>query len=235
MFSRLKRSVSKRWAQASLPPIARQVMDERLTYLSAMRMASLLKEIRRVNRRCVAGDFVEFGMALGGSAIVIASNKQDRRFSGYDLFGQIPSPGPRDNDDAHSRYEIIAAGKSTGLGGQPYYGYEPDLYSKVVGTFARYGLDVDQDNIAFHKGLFEETFPSSKESRIALAHIDCDWYDPVYFCMKHISPMLTPGGAILIDDFNDYAGCHDAVTTALKEDNSIFFERTTPHAVIRKL
>lgn len=235
MFRRLKRSVSKRLALASLPTIARQVMDERLTYLSAVRMASLLKEIRRVNSQHIDGDFVEFGMALGGSAIVIADSRQGRRFVGYDLFGQIPSPGPRDRQDAHSRYEIIAAGKSTGLGGQTYYGYEPDLYSKVVGSFARYGLKVDQRDILFHKGLFEETFSTNSDTKIALAHIDCDWYDPVYFCMKKISPILTTGGVVLVDDFNDYAGCHDAVIEALNEDKTLVIERTLPHAVIRKI
>lgn len=235
MFRRLKLSVSKRIARARLTPLARRVMDERLTYLNAMRMASLLREIRRINECRVEGDFAEFGMALGGSAIVIASNRQDRRFSGYDLFGQIPAPGPRDGDDAHSRYKVISEGRSSGLGGQQYYGYESDLYSKVVGTFSRYGLTVDQKNIILHKGLFEETFSSNSDARIALAHIDCDWYDPVYYCVRQISPILTAGGAILVDDFNDYAGCHDAVSQALKEDETLILERTAPHAVIRKI
>ena len=49
---------------------------------------------RHVVRRGVHGDFVEAGIALGGSAIVLARLMgADRRFHGYDVFGMDPGAG----------------------------------------------------------------------------------------------------------------------------------------------
>src|SRR5690606_24506776 len=103
----------------------------------------------------VPGDLAEFGIALGGSSIVMAHRRRERKFAGYDVFGMIPKPGLRDGEDAHVRYRVIESGQSVGLAGKQYYGYQPDLYSTVVGSFERYGLTVDQSAITLHRGLFE--------------------------------------------------------------------------------
>lgn len=235
MLRSLKRSLRKRMLQFKLPPIAKKVKEEGLTYLSADRMLSLLNEIERVNERGVAGDFLEFGVALGGGSIIIAHHRGNRRFAGYDVFDMIPSPGANDGDDARSRYAVIKSGKSTGISGKRYYGYMPDLYLTVVDSFARHGLLVDQSDISLHRGLFEETFAPKNTDRFALVHIDCDWHDPVYFCLTNISPQLIVGGVIIVDDYNDYDGCRKAVERMLSEDSTLLLEKTQPHAVIRKI
>ena len=40
--------------------------------------------------------------------------------------------------------------------------------------------------MSLHKGLFEDTWPmvATKIHQIALAHVDCDWYDPVKYCLE---------------------------------------------------
>src|SRR3546814_16654874 len=75
---------------------------------------------------------------------------------------------------------------------------------------ARFGTPVDGARINLVKGLFEETLPSLDIERIAFAHIDCDWYDPVRYCLDETSRRLAPGGIIVIDDYNDYDGCRVA-------------------------
>ena len=42
---------------------------------------------------------------------------------------------------------------------------------------------------------------------IALAHLDCDWYDPVALCLAAVHARSAPGTAIVLDDYNDYSGC----------------------------
>src|SRR3546814_14812250 len=56
---------------------ARAVKDEGLTYLSASKFRSIPAALRDV--QCVTGDFVESGVAIGGSAIVIAHQATGRR------------------------------------------------------------------------------------------------------------------------------------------------------------
>jgi asparagine synthase (glutamine-hydrolysing) len=83
--------------------------------------------------------------------------------------------------------------------------------------------------------LFEDTFRPEHDHRLAFAHVDCDWYDPVYYCLTSVSPVLSTGGTIIVDDFNDYAGCRSAVEAVVAEDKSLSLQRTTPHAVLRKI
>src|SRR5262245_37697661 len=92
----------------NLPTIATAVLKRRLTYLAPDRLASLFDGIANVKDAKASGDFVEFGVALGGAAICIASElPAGSRFIGYDVFGMIPPPGPVDGESSNERYEII--------------------------------------------------------------------------------------------------------------------------------
>jgi O-methyltransferase len=109
-------------ARRRLSPTARRVTRERLTYLSAEKLANLEWCAREVQRREVPGGVIEAGVALGGSAIALADElTPERAFDGYDVFGTIPPPSERDGADAHDRYEVIASGGSTGIDGDPCY------------------------------------------------------------------------------------------------------------------
>ena len=46
---------------------------------------------------------------------------------------------------------------------------------------------------------------------LALAHVDCDWYDSVRTCLERIVPRLVPGGVLVIDDYYRWSGCRSAV------------------------
>ena len=192
---------------------AKAVRRDRLTYLSGTKLRRLERALRRVVRNNVPGDIVEFGVALGGSAILLAQMTGPRSsIFGLDVFGMIPEPGS-DKDDAVSkeRFRLIADGRSAGIGGDPYYGYRTDLFDHVAAQLERHGTPVDDDRVNLVKGLFERTWPLLNIERIAFAHVDCDWYDPVAFALSAIRDRLSPGGVIVVDDYHDYQGCRTAV------------------------
>ncbi|WP_282607881.1 TylF/MycF/NovP-related O-methyltransferase [Pelagibius sp. Alg239-R121] len=218
-----------------LPPLASKIKSCNLTYLSADKFISLEKEICRIQQENVAGEFAEFGVALGGSAIYLAHRAEEKRFLGFDVFDMIPPPSERDGEDTHARYEIIKSGESSGIGGDLYYGYEENLYDRVVQNFRDFDLLVDGKKISLEKGLFEDTVKFGASDRISLAHIDCDWYDPVKFCVETVSPVLSRRGVIILDDYNDYGGCREAANEVLASDQSLKLDRHEPHAVIRKI
>jgi asparagine synthase (glutamine-hydrolysing) len=217
-----------------LPATARKVRRERLTYLSPDKLASLAAAVRRVKKEGVAGSFLEFGVALGGSAIYLAQEAGERGFTGYDVFGMIPPPGEKDERDSQERYARIASGAAKGLGGDTYYGYEDDLLTKVKAAFARYGVPADGTRVRLLKGLFQDTLSLGPDEAVAFAHIDCDWYDPVLFCITRIAPHLSVGGAMAIDDYNDYAGCKKAVHEALDAHPELRLIQTQPHAILTR-
>lgn len=216
----MKRIWDRLLGRADLGRMARQVRAEGLTYLSEAKFDRLRAEIVRLRRDAVAGDFVEFGLALGGSGLVLAraARDQGRAFAGYDVFGMIPPP-TSDKDDSRSRerYEVIRSGKAKGLRGGEYYGYVDDLYDRVTATFARYGLPPDGNRLRLVRGLFENSWPETPVERVALAHLDCDWYDPVKYCLHAVADRVSPGGVIVLDDYNDYGGCRTATDEFLAQ------------------
>jgi asparagine synthase (glutamine-hydrolysing) len=180
---------------------ASEVKKKNLTYLSDDKLRSMNSCITFIKRNGVPGDFLEFGIALGGSGICIASELDaDRRFI-VDVFGMIPPPSEKDGAGPNDRYEIIKSGGSTGIGGDRYYGYIDNLRDVVIKNFEEFGLRVDGRRIALVQGLYEVTLPKQPEMTIAFAHIDCDWYEPVKVCLEYIVPCLSPGGIIILDDY----------------------------------
>lgn len=226
MLHTLKRQTSRWIDQMRLGDTARRIRAERLTYLPVRKLIRIESALAEIRRNAVPGDIVEFGVALGGSAILLAQEARgDRRFFGLDVFAMIPPP-TSEKDDAKSkdRYETIASGQATGFGDDTYYGYRDDLYEHVAAQLARFGTPVDGQRIHLVKGLFEDTLPTLDIAQIAFAHIDCDWYDPVRYCLEEVARRLSPGGVIVIDDYNDYAGCRTAVDEFLAAHDDFHME-----------
>ena len=225
-----------RVANARLSPLARAARANNLTYLSPAKLQSLEAVLRRVDRSGADGDYLEFGVALGGSAILIASNcPSGRAFHGYDVFGTIPPPGPEDDARSHQRYDEIASGRSQGIGGERYYGYVDGLYERVCGSFAAFGLPVDGARVNLHKGRFEETLDPDDPRPVAFAHIDCDWYEPVRFCLDALCGRLTQHASVVLDDYCDYGGCRKAVDRFLADTDGFRVRKLRPHAVLERV
>ncbi|MAS44979.1 MAG: asparagine synthase [Rhodobacteraceae bacterium] len=216
---------------------AKAVRAARLTYLSPaklLRIERLLAEIRDAR---VPGALLEFGVALGGSAILIADEAApERPFHGFDVFSMIPEPtSEKDDEKSRERYAVIRSGASKGIGGGgDYYGYRDDLHGDVLRSFADFGLDPEAGWIRFHVGLFEDTLPGVETGPVAFAHVDCDWYDPVTLCLGWLRDRMSPGGAIILDDYHDYGGARTATDEFIAANPGFAFE-PGPNPVIRKL
>ena len=217
-----------------LSPITRRVLNARLSYLSDGKLARIEHALRDVADSDTQGCFVECGVALGGSGIVIATfMPEGRAFHGYDVFGMIPPPtSDKDDEKSKTRYETIRSGQSKGIGGDPYYGYIENLYDRVVESFARFGQPVDGRRVTLHRGVFQDTL--DPPGKIAFAHIDCDWYEPVKLCLERIVPRLSIGAYVVLDDYNDYGGCRTAVDEFLEGREELEVIARAPNLVFRR-
>ena len=103
----------------AISPIARGVREARLTYLSEGKLTAIEKALENLIRCGVPGAFIECGVALGGSAIVVATwMPEGREFHGYDVFGMIPPPtSEHDDEKSKARFDVIKSGRSPGIGG----------------------------------------------------------------------------------------------------------------------
>jgi len=187
-----------------------ELRDKRLTYVGPIKLKNLAWAAIDVGQRGIQGDFVEAGVALGGSAILLGRLKPPRaNLYLYDVFGLIPPPGERDDVDAHERFSVISSGHAEGLGGNKYYGYVDDLEGSVRSNLAAYGISEATHGVRLIRGLFQDTLHLT--GSVALAHIDCDWYESVKVCIARIFPKLSKGGYMIFDDYKSYSGCRRAV------------------------
>ncbi len=211
-----------------------RVVRQKLTYLDRPALAWLRQEVSRVEEAKIAGTLIETGCALGGSAIVIAEAKApERRLELYDVFGLIPAPSERDGVDVHNRYDVIQSGKSKGISGDEYYGYRSDLMAEVRESFRRNQIDPDKNNVHLIKGMYQDTLHPKQP--IALAHIDCDWYDSVACCLERIVPRVAMGGSIILDDYFSYSGCRAAVWDFFRHRMDEFAFLYGPRLLLRRI
>lgn len=213
----------------------RTVRRRGLTYLSRARLVklahvALLNEINQVS-----GIIVEAGCAMGGSSIVMASAKAPQREMWiHDVFGMIPRPSEKDGADVHDRYQIIETGRARGIKGKKYYGYVQDLDKEVLNRFQECGYAIEENNIHLFKGLLKDTLEINQP--VSLAHIDVDWYEPVYFALQQIEPWLSGGGAIIVDDYYYWSGCRTAVDNYFSSKQKAFeFDDSAGSLVVVKL
>ena len=217
-----------------LSEVAAAVHAERLTYLTPAKLLRLEQCVSTVVSDGVPGAFLEAGVALGGSAVLLAHHAQrhGRRFDGYDVFGQIPPPGPDEPDEVHRRHAQILAGESRGIRGDRYYGYVDDLFDRVTATFERHGVPVGGD-VMLHRGLIQETL--LVDHPLALVHIDTDWYEPVLVTAERVHPHLSIGGFLISDDYFFWPSAKHAMDEFLLRHPGYEALSDSGHLVLRKV
>lgn len=152
-----------------------------------------------VDRRGVPGCIVECGVWNGGSlAFLAAAMSRERHAWAFDSFEGLPPPSSKDPAIVRSHY---------------FRGWNSGSTTRVIKAWKLCGLPADRLHIV--PGWFEDTFPSSTIPAIALLHIDADWYEPILLCLERWYDHVAPGGAVLLNDWNLYAGANRAVADFL--------------------
>lgn len=190
--------------------LSKEIRDRKITLVSRKKLRRLAQAIFVAKSAGQQGSYIEAGVALGGTAVMIARLKpRDASLELYDVFGLIPPPSRNDAADALERYEVIANGQAKGIDGDIYYGYLPDVKQTVIANLQHSGVDLERDRVELVEGVFEKTL--HPRNAVSFAHIDCDWYDSVVTCIERIWPRLAGGGVMLFDDYRSYEGCRKAV------------------------
>ena len=194
------------------------VRDNGLTYCGrAGKLETVHRLARQVEADAVPGIFLEAGVAMGGSACVIAKTKRpERELRLYDVFEMLPPPSENDDAKSHAAYRYFLSGKVQGRVDRNYVSHAKDLLSFTRHNLQRAGIDPETEKIAFVKGLYQDTLKIGEP--VAFAHVDCDWYDSVVLCIERLSDHISPKGIMLFDDYNSFAGCRRAVDEWLGRD-----------------
>lgn len=212
LISRLQES-RWRWFLEGLPSIPRATTLFRVrrhTMTNPVRCKHLWDICSQLLKENVPGSFVECGVWKGGSAgimgLVSKRTAANRTLHLFDSFEGLPEPTIEDG--------AIAAEYSGGrTSGALVSVNECRAGLSEAQGFLVQKLKLDTSMLKFHVGWFQDTVPEAAETLgpIAVLRLDGDWYESTKVCLEHLYPLVSPGGVIILDDFQFWQGCATAV------------------------
>lgn len=169
------------------------------TMVGRKRLDNIQTCIESVLTNEVPGDFVECGVWRGGSsifarAIYKAYGVRDRRVWLADSFSGMPritaAPDLVDPDLSAREYLTVSL-------------------EEVRENFKKF--DLLDDQVQFLEGWFSDILPSAPIEGISVLRLDADHYSSTMDALINLYDKVSLGGYIIIDDYNGFQGCRNAV------------------------
>lgn len=178
------------------------------TLTGVEKIYGLIEATRYVVGNDIEGDIVECGVWRGGSmqtvALVLKSlGASDRDIHLFDTFEGMPPPGAEDRRFDDQTAEALL---ERGTRDQSIWAYAA-LEDVKEGISE---VDYPAERVHFHQGMVEETIPEQAPGKIALLRLDTDWYASTIHELDNLYDRLTPGGVLIIDDYDFWKGSRQA-------------------------
>lgn len=145
----------------------------------------------------VPGDFMEAGVWRGGAAIAMAMvakyYNQDRTTWLLDSFQGMP---PLNTDCPH---EVTDYSALTGLAVP---------LKDVVAAFHLFEV---AERVVFVPGWLKDTLPGLKCPPLSVLRLDTDYYESTLLSLQVLYPAISPGGWVVVDDYDCVPGAKTAV------------------------
>ncbi len=179
---------------------ARNFLFTAHTMIGEARLDNIHECLDTIVRDDIPGDLIETGVWKGGATIFMrgflaAHNLQNRVVWVADSFEGLPPP-------SHERDQGWNLSKEV-------FQYLCVSMEEVQELFARY--DLLDDRVRFIKGWFSDSLPKAPVERLALLRLDGDLYESTMDALNNLYPKLSPGGFVIVDDYNALPQCKEAV------------------------
>jgi len=127
----------------------------------------------------LSGNLAEIGVYKGGSAEIIAKNKNEhKKLFLFDTFEGMPEIN--ENDNHHKKND-----------------FNDTSFEKVKELLESY------KNVFIYKGIFpQQNSEIIKEEKFSLVHLDVDIYESYKNCLEFFYSRLISGGLLILDDYN---------------------------------
>lgn len=171
------------WQEAvKVGRVAKTLRRLEKNYPDKVRFFNWWFQVERLRRENVQGDFAELGVYKGKSTRILHEMDPSRKFHLFDTFeGFSPADLKLESGEAAT--------------------YTPDNFADTtVADVIRYLGSSEQ--FVIHKGYFPDTAAAVSDKRFALVNIDVDLYNPTRAGLEFFYPRLSPGGVLLIHDYN---------------------------------
>ncbi len=204
---------------AGLPPAHHRIFEsvKSRTMTGPYRIYSLISAVEYIEKNGIAGAIVECGVWRGGSMMAAAMTLRQhgdtsRELYLYDTFAGMTEPSELDVgfDGISARTAFEKMGGSENGSGWCFATLE-DVEAGMATT------NYPASKMVFVKGKVQDTIPQTLPSSIAILRLDTDWYDSTLHELRHLYPLLQPGGILIIDDYGHWQGSRKAVDEYLAE------------------
>lgn len=187
-------------------------------------MYALYKAVEYIVKAKIPGDFVECGVYKGGSAMIMTytllqMKEINRKIYLYDTYEGMSEPT---EEDKKISSDNLAVDKWKSKQKEQHNEWCFASLREVKNNLFSTGYP--QKNLVFLKGKVENTIPKIMPSKIALLRLDTDWYESTKHELKHLFPVLTRHGVLILDDYGSWAGAKKAVDEYFK-NKSILLNR----------
>lgn len=177
---------------------------EPYSMLSESRLRNLFEHAKEICLSEIPGNFVECGVAAGGSSALLAwvikkYSKTRRRLFSFDTFCGMP---PSSFLDTHKGLQAEKTGWGQGTCNAP------------VSSLYKIADELEVRSFIYPViGFFEETLPLNKKKigKIALIHLDGDWFQSTKTILENLFDQTCKGAHLQIDDYGYWEGCKKAV------------------------
>lgn len=149
-------------------------------------LSVLLHRLEAVMAADVPGDAVELGCYEGTASLflqrLLQTEPAPRHLHVYDSFGGLPTKTAEDDSPAGLQFKAgeLQASKAA-----------------FIRNFKQAGLPLP----VIHKGWFDELAPEDLPAQVAFAFLDGDFYASIKTSLKLVWPRLSPGAAVVVDDY----------------------------------
>jgi len=153
-------------------------------------------QVERLKKEKVPGSFAELGVYKGDSANIIHLMDPSRTFHLFDTFEGFQQ---RDLDNETGKAATYT------------------VHNFADTSIERVKQKLISDKFIFHKGYFPETTLDINDKKFALVNMDVDLYNPTKTGLEYFYTRLSPGGVIIVHDYNyDWPGIMKAVNDFAK-------------------
>lgn len=188
------------------------------TMTTPERISALCAAVNYLVKNKIEGDFVECGVWRGGSTMaaidtLLKAGDKSREIYLYDTFEGMSEPTEHDKVFTGTGADVLmeTSDKNDATSVWCYSAVEEVQHN--VST-----LNYPKDKVHFVKGKVEDTIPQTLPGKIALLRLDTDWYESTAHELKHLYPLLVPGGVIIIDDYGHWEGARKAVDEYIENE-----------------
>lgn len=152
------------------------------SYYDKIRFYSMWFQIERLIKENIEGDFVELGVHKGETAKLIYEMSTNQKLHLFDTF------------EGFNEKDLQQENKS---GGKYTTNEFSDTDLETVKKHINGG-----DRVIFYPGYFPSTATGIEDSKFSFVHLDADLYLPTIEALKFFYPRLSPGGVIMVHDYN---------------------------------